>query len=190
MSYVDVETLKTYIGASEDTDDYLLELVLDWAERRIETYTGRVFEAASGTKYYDWKAVSGLYLWLGTDFYSLTSIANGNSDSTEIPTSDVTLWPRNEGPPYYKIRLNSGSAHSWIVDTDYWIEVTGLWGYSATPPSDILRACVRLAAYYYRQRDTGAYDAVAVSQGGNVIIPQGMPRSVQLVLNPYRRGSL
>jgi len=190
MPYIYPDDLKTYLDITETGDDLILQATIQRAEKAIESYTGRVFEAASDTRYYDYAAVDGLYLWLDHDLYSLTSVTNGDSNGTSVSTDDITLWPRNQGPPYYKLRLNESSTSDWEVDTDYWIQVTGLWGYSDEPPEDIVQATTRWAAYLYRQKDTGQFETVAVSDGGAVTVPMGMPEDVKVLLAPYRRHSL
>jgi len=190
MAYIDEIDLKTYLDISEEGDDVILESCIDRAQTAIETYTNRVFEAAAGTKHYGWDAVDGLFLWLDADLQSLTSVANGDSSATAVAVADLTEWPMNEGPPYYALRLDDSSDSVWQVDTDYWIAVTGDWGFSATPPNDIVQACVRLAAYYYRQKDTGQFETVAIAEGGAVTVPMGTPEDVRTLLNPYRRFSL
>lgn len=142
------------------------------------------------TRYYQGDAVDGLWLWLDDDLAKLYEIDNGDSSGTAVSTDDVTLWPRNHGPPYYKIRLNSSSTSTWNVDTDYYIQVRGKWGYSICPPADIVQACIRWAAYLYRQKDTGQFENVAVGEGGTLRVPMGMPEDVRVLLDPYRRHTL
>jgi len=177
----------THTLTRADSDDALLEALIDAAQTKIETETRRVFEAAADTRYYGAEALDGQSLWLDYDLYSLTSIANGDSNSTAISTDDVTLWPRNWGPPYHRIRLNEGSTSVWEQDTDYWIEITGTWGYSESAPNDIVLATKRLVAYYYRQKDAGQFESVGVQEGGVLQVPQGFPNSVTLLIDPYRR---
>lgn len=190
MSYTSVEQLKLYLEIAQNDDDVLLGDCITRAQKAIETYTNRNFEAASATRSYGWDAVDGLWLWLGYDLYSLDSVANGDSSGTAIATADITEFPINDGPPYHRLRLDSGSTSTWNVDTDYWIEVTGDWGYSASPPSDIVQAAVRWAAYFYRQKDTGQFETVAVQEGGVLTVPRGIPEDVLELIRPYRRFSL
>ena len=82
------------------------------------------------------------------------------------------------------------SSYSWEFDTDYWVSVAGTWGYSATPPDDIIHACIRLAAYYYRQKDAQVFDTTAMPEQGVITVPQGIPRDVKLILEPYIRQGL
>jgi len=191
--YVELETLKDYLDISDTGDDIILEGAIERAQAAIETFTNRVFEAASDTKYYTWDAVDGLWLWLDADLHSLTSIANGDSSGTAVSTDDITLWTgdsRNVGPPYNKLRLDDGSDSTWQVDTDYYIEVTGEWGYSSTPPADIVQATVRWAAYMYQQKDAAYTRIVASTATGTVEIPEAIAGDIVALLNPYRRLSL
>jgi hypothetical protein len=189
MAYITEVDLKTYLGIGEEGDDVLLEACIDRAKATIDTYTHRTFDVSSDTtRYFGRDAVDGLFLYLDHDLYSLTSIANGDSSGTAVDTDDITEWPQNDGPPYHALRLDSGSSSVWQVDTDYWIAVTGQWGYSATPPNDIVQAAVRLAGYYYRQADTFV-DDVAIAGEGVVTLPEGMPVSVRILLDPYVRRS-
>ena len=190
MAYVTIFELKNYLDISVEDDDIILTACIDRAEAAIETYTNRDFEASTATKYYGWDAVDGLYLWLDDDLYSLTSIANGDSDSTAIATANVTLWPRNQGPPYTKIRLNDGANTVWQIDTDYWITIIGTWGYSSTPSNDVKQAALRWAAYMYRQIDTGDFETVALAEAGIIAVQQGVPQDVRVLLDPHRRFSL
>jgi hypothetical protein len=45
-----------------------------------------------------------------------------------------------------------------------------------------------LAGYYYRQKDAGVFDTTAIPDMGVIQVPQGIPRDVQLILNPYRKA--
>lgn len=189
MAYATLRQVKSYLDIGTDDDDVLLDNCIDRARATIDTYTHRTFDVSSdSTRYYGSDALDDLFLYLDHDLYSLTSVANGDSSGTAVSTDDITLWPRNDGPPYHALRLDSTSSSVWQVETDYWIAVTGQWGYSATPPDDIVQAAVRLASYYYRQANTFTDDA-AVAAEGVVTLPKGMPVSVRILLDPYQKRS-
>ena len=171
------------------TDDSLLSDLLDRVSKRIETYTGRVFTAAAGTNYYESSAYDSedKLLWLGDDLVTVTTLTNGDASTSTISSSKYWLMPRNEGPPYFGIQLKSDIATSWEWGTDKWVSVAGTWGYAASAPADIVDACIEWAAYAYRKRDAPFLEAVGIEEGGIITIPQGMPVSVRLALDPYRR---
>ena len=192
MAYTDASTLKQYLGITSSTDDALLTSLIARAQSAIDTYTQRTFEAsADTTKYFDAVRphVNGALLsWetLGLDLCAVTTVTNG--DSTTVSSSNYVTEPRNT-TPYHGLRLKANSGITWTYDTDWEgaISITGRWAYSTSAPDDIAHACIRLAAFYYKQKDAGTFDTVAVPEAGVITVPQGMPRDVQIILNPYRK---
>ena len=187
MSYASMTNLKDYLGISVATteDDPLLTDLLTRAEGIIDAYTGRHFEAETATKYFTIDGIDGqnLYLW-GYDLLSVTKLTNG--DAVEIPVGSYKLLPRNDDPKWI-IRLNEDKAWNF-TNGDSEISVAGTWGFSATAPADITHACIRLAAFLYRQKDTSAdIDRPMVTGDGVTIMPSGLPSDVQKLLDRYKR---
>ena len=178
------------------TDDDLLEDLIDRAEKAIDTYTRRVFEADTDTRYFERRHLddSGFILHMDRDLLTITTLTNGDSAGTAIPNTEYWLTDanggRNYGPPYHGIRLKIDSTYSWEFDTDYWVSVAGTWGYSTTAPDDIVHATLRLAAYYYHQKDAQVFDTTAMPEQGVITVPQGIPRDVQRILDPYKRQGI
>jgi len=187
MAYVTLAEAKTYLGTGENGDDDLIQDSIDAAVAFIEATTGRVFEAATATKYYGSEVVYGREVRLDDDLVSVTTLKKPDTDGTEVPEADYWLLPRNEGPPYRRIMLKVASEHDWAFSTDCWIEVAGTWGYSVAPPEDIKRATLVMAAYLYRQKDSQIFDVVAIPGEGIISIPQGVPATVTRIINHYRR---
>ncbi len=187
MSYANLINLKDYLGISIGTtnDDGLLTDLLTRAEGIIDAYTGRRFEAETATKYFTIDDVDGqdLNLW-GYDLLTVTKLING--DGVEIASGSYRLYPRNDNPKWM-IRLDEDQ--SWnFTDADSEISVAGTWGYAATAPADITHACIRLAAFLYRQKDTSAdIDRPMVTGDGVTIMPSGLPSDVQKLLDRYKR---
>lgn len=187
MAYVLKAAVKEYLGISGTGDDDLIDDLIDRATIAIESYTGWVFEAATDTRYFDSEAVEGRVLWVGGDLVSITTLLNGDDDSTVIVVADYRLLPRNEGPPYYGIQMLIDTTTTWEFDIDGEVSVLGAWGYSASPPDDIVHACIRLTAYYYRGRDSQVFDVTAMPDAGIITIPKGIPADVKLILDKYPR---
>ena len=178
----------TITDISSQLDDPLLESLVEAASRAIDAYCSRRFYGATDTRYYEMDAVEGDYLRLDDDLISITTLTNGDSSSTTITSTYYWLWPRNSGPPYHSIRLKADqSTHDWEVDTDYFITVTGSWGWGSEIPNDVQRAIIRWASYLYHQKDSGVYDVTTFPSEGILMVPQGMPRDVRILLDPYRR---
>ena len=94
--------------------------------------------------------------------------------------------PRNR-TPYYAVELWPDSAVAWDADNAGQIAVTNADGLSTKAPADVVHACVRLAAWMYRQKDNTGNDAPIIA-GDVTILPTRIPSDVQLMLAPYRRA--
>lgn len=186
MAYAELYEVKHYLGISdEDSDDPLLGGLLTRAQKFIETYTGRVFEAVTATKYFSTDSIKGRYLYLwGYDLLTVTTLTNG--DGTTIAAANYRLEPRNETPKW-QIRLDEDTI--WEMDdSDSEVSIAGTWGYTAAVPEDIKHACIRLVSFLYRQKDTSAdIDRPLVTGDGVTIMPSGLPQDVKSILDSYRR---
>lgn len=185
MGYATVTQVKEYVGISETfSDDNLLTDIIERAQGLIDAYTGRVFEAATATKYFDSAHIDGQDLNLyGEDLLSVTTLTNGNS--AVIASGDYRLFPRNSSPKW-GIKLDEGKSWSF-ADGDSEVSVAGTWGYSATAPLDIQHACVRLTAFLYRQKDNSAdLDRPMITGDGVTIMPTNLPVDVTRLLDRYK----
>ena len=176
MAYATLSQLKTYLGLSGSADDALLEQLLGRATAAIERYTHRRFTGETGERRFSWASVNGPLLWLGEDLLQASSIVDGDGGSV----TEYRLLPPS--PPHHTIYRRSG----WNpADGD--VKVVGVWGYSSAPPPDVVHACIRLAGYYYRQRDAQVFDVTALPEQGVITVPKGMPADVKQLLDIYRR---
>jgi len=192
MAYCGVEELKEYLGVTGATDDAMLLTLLAAAQRTIDSYCARTFEATADTvRTFDSQCdVDGYTLTVDSDLCAITSIVNG--DGTTISNSHYVTEPRNE-TPYYAIRLKASAGKVWTStvsgDSENAITVTGKWAYSTSAPSDIAHVCKRLAAYIYRQKDNAGDLDRAVIAGNSTILPAQIPSDIRLMLTPYKRLS-
>ena len=189
-TYASLATLRQYLSPDDalgTTQDALLTACLRRAEAAINAYTRRCFAADPGTVYYnryenDRVRDQGFYL--DRDLYRLDSLTNG--DGNVIPVGSTWIEPRNEGPPFRIVRLRSSYVWTWNTDSD--VIFVGTWGYSLTPPDDIVQATVRYAAHLFHQKDVGVppADVAGFTEGGEVQYGSGMPNDVRWLLAPYR----
>lgn len=185
MAYTTLADCKAYMGIADTTDDILITSLITRAQKIIEEYTGRIFEAETATKYFDQDNVEGRNLYLfGHDLLTVTTLING--DGTEIASANYRLEPRNETPKWM-IRLDENT--SWkFNDSDSEIIIPGTWGYSATAPADIVHYCIRLATFLYRQKDTSTdVDRPIVTGDGVTIMPANVPSDIVNGLKKYCR---
>ena len=194
MAYSNVSNLRNYLGVSATTDDKLLDILIDRAQGTIDAYCGRKFESTVDATHMFTvgRDTDGRLLYLDDDLAQITSVVT-NADAVTpvtIVAADYVTHPRNV-TPYHAIELLSSCSSSWTYQTDpqNGIEITGRWAWAVTAPAEIVHACTRLAAYFYRQKDAGVFDTTAIPDAGIIQIPQGIPRDVVVILKPYIRSN-
>jgi len=189
------------MGVTASTDDTLLSLCIDRAQSTIESYTNRLFEASADTtrKYtpiidrigsgmgFQGSLMDDYAIDLDFDLISITSITNG--DGSNVPTASVITLPLNFTPAY-AVRIKQASGYFWTYtgSPEASVSITGRFGYSLTPPANIVQATLRLASQMYRQRD-GSPDLgnSIISADGSTIVTSAMSRDIEALLKPYRR---
>jgi len=190
MAYCTAADVKTYLGVSGAGDDTLIGTLIDAAQAAIDTYTSRTFEAAAdSTRYFDaaGEHITRGHLYVDGDLCQITTVTNG--DSVVVASDEYTTMPRNV-TPFFGLRLLSNSNIIWTYTDEYInaITIVGRWAFSVTAPDDIAQACIRLASFYYRQKDAQLADVTAI-EAGVVVSTPAMPAEVQMTLAKYRRFS-
>ena len=187
MAYATITDLTVYLGIDESTaDDGLLTQLLARAQAAIDTYTRRTFEAAADvTRWHTLDNVWGRQLQLDGDCCAITAIVNG--DGATVAAAEYYTLPRNR-TPFYAVELYGDSTVGWVDGgrSGGQIAVTGRWAYSTTAPADVTHACVRLAAWFYRQKDNAAADQAMII-GDTTILPARIPTDIESMLAPYVR---
>lgn len=190
MPHITLADIKSELRITEATDDIPLARAIDDAQKYIVEQTNRVFEATILTKYYQRENLSfddRQVLFIDDDLLAVTTLTNGDDNATVIPSTEYVLVPRNDGPPYNGVKLNINSSYIWEFDTDQWASILGTWGYSVLVPNDIRRATLRLAGFFYRQRDAQVYETTAIPEAGVITIPAGMERTMTIIIEKYKR---
>ena len=189
--YVSIPQFKNYRGITSTKEDVLIGDLLERAQAQVESYCDRTFAAPStaATRYYD--AVRDVSddkrtLYLDADLASITTITNG--DGTAVATTHYVPEPRN-ATPYRSIRLTTLADDNWTYTAapEDAIRVLGRWGYATAAPADVQQATIRLAAYMYAQKDASTFDVTMMGDWGAMTVPQGMPKDVRELLEPFRR---
>ena len=170
-------------------DDAFLSTLITRASQYVDTHTNRVFVGTVQTRYFDPTIDSdGRTLILDFDLLSPITITNG--DGSTVASSDYILLPPNY-TPHYAIKLKSSSSATWsFTDTqENSISVNGTWGYSATVPSDVEQATIRLVVYWYKLRNTPFYE-VSSPDAAFQTITSNIPSDVVAILNRYTRTTI
>ena len=189
--YVSIPQFKNYRGITSTADDVLIGDLLERAQGQVESYCDRTIVAptTAATRYYDALRDTSddrRTLYLDADLASITTITNG--DGTAVATTHYVTEPRNAGP-YRSIRLTAlaDDTFTYTAAPEDAIKVLGRWGYSTKAPVAVQQATIRLAAYMYAQKDVSTFDVTMWPDAGAMTIPQGMPKDVRELLEPFRR---
>lgn len=188
--YCDVDDLIRYLGLQEQTDSDLLQWAIEAAQKYIDARTGRTFEAsADTTRYFDAEMdVDGNMLNLDSDLCAITMVTNG--DGVIVSPSQYVTNPRNKAP-YYSLQLRGGSGVYWSHanngDPINAISITGRWAYSVVAPYDIAQAALRLARWFYQQKDNAGDADRALVVGNSTILPSRIPADAVELIDPYVR---
>lgn len=140
------ERVKRQVARRGARGDQLIDRSIADASRRFIGQTGRRFIPVTETRYYDWPDVDGgrQELLLRSDLLSLTTLTAGG---IAIPSADYFLHPA-DGPPYWKIEIDSSSASSLQagLTNQRAIEAAGVWAVSGdTEPAGALAAAISTA---------------------------------------------
>ena len=192
MAYTTKALVKTYLGITSTGDDTLIDALLAAAQKAIDTYTQRTFEATGDTtRYYTvGHDTVGRLLYLDHEICSITSVktdADATTPTSLTENTDYIGLPRNESQ-FNRLEILSSSTYTWTYtdDPEFGVEVAGKFAYSTTAPDDIAQACKRLTAYYYRQKDSQVFDVTAIPEAGVISVPVGIPADVKKTLDLYR----
>src|SRR5574341_70806 len=193
IDYTTLSAVKSYLRITTTADDTLLSAFITRASRMIDDHCGRWFSAETQIRKFDavGRHISGSLLFVDADLLTITSLING--DGARIPSNAYVLRPSNF-PPYFGVSLLASSGLYWnhTGDPENAISISGTWGYSAATPDPVGQAAIRLAAWLYRQRDTGAEPVgeVQVTERGVAVAPARLPRDVADLLMPYIRARM
>jgi hypothetical protein len=184
--YTSWSTVKSYLAISGVTDDTLGATLVTRASAIIDRFCRRQFAAATATRTFDVPA--GETLWLDEDLLSVTALTNG--DGVAVASSQYVLLPAN-ATPKFAIRLRRTASVDWVGSSatgdEQAISVQGSWGYSTTPPDDVVQAAIRLTAWLYKQRDA-PFGTTARPDVGIVEVPAALPEDVKALLLRYQKA--
>lgn len=197
MGYTTLETVKLYLDIpdEDENDDEILQLLIEEAQKVIETFCRQVFEVTEdSTKYFRLLPLNrggkfdGRSLFLDDPLYEITTIVNG--DGVAFSPTDYVTTPWDE-PPFFVIELRQSTGVVWRPNSTYpsetVIAVVGKWGYSLSAPDDIRHATTRLAAWFYNQRKNSSDMDRTISVGDMTILPSRIPSDVYDLIKSYQR---
>ena len=186
------------LGSSVDpTYDAQLNALRSSASRAIDGYIGQqdnYFYPSTDTvvRYYDGNRDFELQI---DDFLSISELAvaqSGGMASTDYSIYSSTSYyfhpynAANNGKPYKKIVLDTLNAD----DISFYgypkgVRVTGIFGYSLTPPEDVKQACVALVVRHFMRAKNAFQDAGANPAMGQMFYVTEVDPDVKMLLKKY-----
>jgi hypothetical protein len=167
-------------------------------DREVGKWAGFFYPTTDATAYY-YDGNGTKELWID-EFASITTLkvseegGLSSSDYSTWSSSDYVTFPYNDTPI---IRLDvdtlNGSKLYWYPYRKA-VEVTGIRGYSTTPPDDVNQACIIQAARWFMRAkqawaDTGAspdFGQITVNVGGQNAIGSKLDPDVAAILWHYK----
>lgn len=166
-----LSAVKSYLKITSDTDNSLLEDLINASSNAIEKYCNRQFKEQLYTdEEYDGNGLSGLYLRQ----YPVKEITSVTVEDELLLTTD------------YKFKKENGKL---IRKNFIWpkgeinILVTYTAGFSEIP-SDLELACKHLVMSYFKS-DIASFSTTF--QEGFVFRPEALPSQVKALVSPYKK---
>lgn len=189
MSYCDAGDIKTALDILNYENDVQLAALALASSAWIDAYCGLPVDgfAASvdATRCYDVRSLRGGALLLDVPCIAVTALTN--ADGTTIPANGYRLYPLNL-PRKWRIELLGG--YGWAIVDEGLYTVTGLWGWSATPPAPVHEAATMLAGWMFKRYQAALQDNAASPELGQILYGEAMPKQVVALLAPFRNGTV
>lgn len=200
-----VPDIGTAWGSTYDT---LLGALATRASREIDLFTGRKPGAykvtTDATFYFDGSGNLCQYIpELATTPTSVKVAETGDVDTAPGSTDgDYTTWantdyllaPYNapaEQRPYTELRVNilTGSKAVWYAYPKA-VKITGKWGYSTTPPDEVVAATIAQAMHTYKRMLNIYNDTGAIVELGQITHTKSAPPEVEALISHLRRVAI
>ncbi len=203
--YVTVEELKADVPDSPLFDinqvdyDGVLGSMVTAASRMIDRYVGGWDDyfypsTDTQTRYFDGNGEEQLYI---DPMVSLTSVAVSESGGRQV--SDYTTWIVDQDffVSPYNYAVIKMPILSLVIDNDFgykgtWgttrkgVKVTGIFGWSLTPPADVEQACKIQAVRWFMRAKQGYQDAGANPNLGEMYFMKELDPDVKTLLSRYK----
>lgn len=193
-AYASLSELKLELVISDSTDDDKLELALDAASRWIDERCGWRFYATANDESRYYTAEHADRLDVPEGIVSLTTLAcdqdgDRTYEETWTVTTDYDLVPHNaatDGDPYTGIEVSPLGRYGFPK----WrkgVKLTGTFGYAATAPRAIKRACLLKAQQLFMRKDM-PFGVMSASAVGTVTMRIPQDADILDLIARYKRG--
>lgn len=191
--YTTTADLRGYLRISDETDDVQLALAITAASRAVDQLAGRQFGsvAVAERRIYDGCYDRDACRWF-VEIDDLMTITNlvvaadpGNDRTYTGTTTDYELRERNApslGLPW--TRLDVGVTPAGRASL---VAVTGIWGWSAVPPTIEQATLIQAARVFKRRVAPFGVAGPTSDQAPGLRLLAKIDPDVEVMLRPYRR---
>lgn len=196
MAYATLTQFKQLANKATSTasEDAAITLYLAAATENIDRALN-VY--ADGCEYFNAAAAATARTFPGTGGYSMripaciaiTSVETRNSPSEAWETMSADDWTPASGSPrapqYYRVPYTLIVTQDLLPRYAYGdgyhptVQITARWGYSDSPPSDIVAACVEQAARWYKRAQSAMADTLADGDVGTLIYTRALDPDIE-----------
>jgi len=177
-------------GMSESASRLIDKEVGGWANYFYPSTDGE-------TRYFDGNGANELFV---DPIVSLTSVAvseDGYHESTSYTdwteNTDFYVWPYNyvaDSQPIKSLVIEENGDQSTWTRYRKAVKVTGIFGYAASPPKDIVQACKIQTVRWFMRAKQGYQDASSSVAMGEMIYMKELDPDVKIILQPYQIGNM
>jgi uncharacterized phiE125 gp8 family phage protein len=173
------------IKADDGTQDVRLELFINAASQRIETYTNRILKSQGTIIELQHGRSSNMIL---LKQYPIVSVSELNVDNSNVFGAETIVSPSDYsiGDDGNSVIARQGTFPSGYNN----ILVKYVAGFE-TVPSDLELACLWLVEWYYLHRSRGDMGRTTASKGDESVgVLDAMPPMILEILDDYRRTEM
>jgi hypothetical protein len=202
VAQVKADLVDSALYTSVDYDQALEEMVTN-ASRLIDREVGGWPDyfyptTDSVTRYFDGSGETWQYIDPMTTLTSLAVAESGGRAASDYTTwtvdTDFYVWPYNYatiGQPIQRLIVDNSSGNKGKFTRSLkGIKLTGVFGYSATPPEPIKQACKIQCLRWFMRAKQGYQDTSASVAMGEMLYTQELDPDVKRLLMPYKIGNL
>lgn len=181
---VSITEAKDFLKITAETDDAIIESLINRASSWANDYTGRLLLSRTNTEYYDGDGTGTILLRQ----YPVTSITNIYDDvdrvfgsNTIIPAPDIIL---NQESGIVRLFNGTAAFNKGMMN----VKAVYVAGY-VTPPESLKEAVlVHVGHSYRRQYADQKFGVVSETTGDRTIsyVNEDFPARAKSLLNPYR----
>lgn len=191
--YITSAELKTELKITDSTDDAWIALVVTAASRAVDRHTRRQFgllaaplETLCPVTY---RGERGRWVAIIPDLMTTVGLV---IDAAGVAVADGYLLEPSDaalnGKPWERLALPYGSVYTW-PDGERTVAVTGLWGWSAVPPT-VKTATLLQAQRFYVRRDSPYGVAGSPDMGNEMRLLSKVDPDVGVMLTDYVRPAV